>query len=69
VRQYGQRHSRYGNTIPVTASTKSFPALIAVKRATERAAGDRRLPYGTYHSQSGSKPSENALKLMKYGGA
>ena len=57
----------YGNTIPVTLD-EIVSALIAVKRATERAMVVADLPYGTYHI-SPEETIRNALRLMKYGGA
>ena len=57
----------YGNTIPVTLE-EICSALIAVKRATERAMVIADLPYGTYHVNA-DETVRNALKLMKYGGA
>jgi len=57
----------YGNTIPVTLD-EIVTALIAVKRATERAMVIADLPYGTYHV-SAEEMVRNALRLMKHGGA
>src|SRR3982751_5124730 len=57
----------YGNTIPVTLE-EICSALIAVKRATERAMVIADLPYGTYHVNA-DETVRNALRLMKYGGA
>ncbi len=57
----------YGNTIPVTLE-EIETALIAVKRATERAMVIADLPYGTYHI-SADETVRNALRLMKHGGA
>jgi 3-methyl-2-oxobutanoate hydroxymethyltransferase len=57
----------YGNTIPVSLD-EICAALIAVKRATERAMVIADLPYGTYHVNA-DETVRNALKLMKYGGA
>lgn len=57
----------YGNTIPVSLE-EICSALIAVKRATERAMVVADLPYGTYHV-SADETVRNALKLMKHGGA
>ena len=57
----------YGNTIPVTLD-EICSALIAVKRAAERAMVVADLPYGTYHVNA-DETVRNALKLMKYGGA
>jgi 3-methyl-2-oxobutanoate hydroxymethyltransferase len=57
----------YGNTIPVSLD-EILSALIAVKRATERAMVIADLPYGTYHV-SPEETVRNALRLMKHGGA
>jgi 3-methyl-2-oxobutanoate hydroxymethyltransferase len=57
----------YGNTIPVSLD-EIETALIAVKRATERAMVIADLPYGTYHV-SADETVRNALRLMKHGGA
>ncbi len=57
----------YGNTIPVSLE-EILSALIAVKRATERAMVIADMPYGTYHV-SAEETVRHALKLMKYGGA
>lgn len=57
----------YGNTIPVSLD-EICSALIAVKRAAERAMVIADLPYGTYHVNA-DETVRNALKLMKYGGA
>ncbi len=57
----------YGNTIPVSLE-EICSALIAVKRATERAMVIADLPYGTYHVNA-DETVRNSLKLMKYGGA
>ena len=57
----------YGNTIPVSLD-EILKALIAVKRATERAMVIADLPYGTYHV-SPKETVQNALRLMKHGGA
>lgn len=57
----------YGNTIPVSLE-EICSALIAVKRATERAMVVADLPYGTYHV-SAKETVKNALYLMKHGGA
>lgn len=57
----------YGNTIPVSLD-EILKALIAVKRATERAMVVADLPYGTYHV-SPKETVQNALRLMKHGGA
>jgi 3-methyl-2-oxobutanoate hydroxymethyltransferase len=57
----------YGNTIPVSLN-EIETALIAVKRATERAMVVADLPYGTYHVNA-DETVRNALRLMKNGGA
>jgi 3-methyl-2-oxobutanoate hydroxymethyltransferase len=57
----------YGNTIPVSLD-EILAALIAVKRATERAMVVADLPYGTYHVNA-DETVRNALRLMKNGGA
>ncbi len=57
----------YGNTIPVSLD-EIETALIAVKRATERAMVVADLPYGTYHVNA-DETVRNALRLMKNGGA
>jgi 3-methyl-2-oxobutanoate hydroxymethyltransferase len=57
----------YGNTIPVSLD-EILAALIAVKRATERAMVVADLPYGTYHINA-DETVRNALRLMKNGGA
>ncbi len=57
----------YGNTIPVSLD-EIETALIAVKRATERAMVVADLPYGTYHVNA-DETVRNALRLMKHGGA
>lgn len=57
----------YGNTIPVSLD-EILSALIAVKRAAERAMVVADLPYGTYHV-SPDETVRNALRLMKHGGA
>ncbi|CAN5450270.1 3-methyl-2-oxobutanoate hydroxymethyltransferase [soil metagenome] len=57
----------YGNTIPVSLE-EIVSALIAVKRAAERAMVIADMPYGTYHV-SADETVRNALRLMKYGGA
>jgi 3-methyl-2-oxobutanoate hydroxymethyltransferase len=57
----------YGNTIPVSLE-EICSALIAVKRAAERAMVIADLPYGTYHV-SAKETVKNALYLMKHGGA
>jgi 3-methyl-2-oxobutanoate hydroxymethyltransferase len=57
----------YGNTIPVSLN-EIETALIAVKRATERAMVVADLPYGTYHVNA-DETVRNALRLMKHGGA
>ena len=57
----------YGNTIPFSLD-EIETALIAVKRATERAMVVADLPYGTYHVNA-DETVRNALRLMKNGGA
>jgi 3-methyl-2-oxobutanoate hydroxymethyltransferase len=57
----------YGNTIPVSLD-EIERATVAVKRATERAMVISDLPYGTYHV-SPKETVQNALRLMKHGGA
>lgn len=57
----------YGNTIPVSLD-EIASACIAVKRGTERAMVVADMPYGTYHVNE-DESVENALRLMKYGGA
>ena len=57
----------YGNTIPVSLD-EIASACIAVKRGTERAMVVADMPYGSYHVNADSSV-QNALKLMKYGGA
>lgn len=57
----------YGNTIPVGLE-EILPALIAVKRGTERAMVIADMPYGTYHINP-DETVRNALRLMKEGGA
>ena len=57
----------YGNTIPVTLE-EILSALKSVKRGASRALLIADMPYGTYHV-SQNKTVENALKLMKEGGA
>lgn len=57
----------YGNTIPVSLD-EITSACIAVKRGTERAMVVADMPFGTYHV-SENQSVENALRLMKYGGA
>lgn len=57
----------YGNTIPVSLD-EIASACIAVKRGTERAMVVADMPYGSYHVNPDTSV-QNALKLMKYGGA
>jgi 3-methyl-2-oxobutanoate hydroxymethyltransferase len=57
----------YGNTIPVSLD-EIASACIAVKRGTERAMVVADMPYGSYHVNADTSV-QNALKLMKYGGA
>lgn len=57
----------YGNTIPVSID-EIASACIAVKRGTERAMVVADMPYGTYHVNE-DQSVQNALRLMKYGGA
>ncbi|MEP6850052.1 MAG: 3-methyl-2-oxobutanoate hydroxymethyltransferase [Acidobacteriota bacterium] len=57
----------YGNTIPVSIE-EITSACIAVKRGTERAMVVADMPYGSYHINADTTV-ENALRLMKYGGA
>jgi len=57
----------YGNTIPVSLD-EITSACIAVKRGTERAMVVADMPYGTYHVNA-DESVQNALRLMKYGGA
>ena len=57
----------YGNTIPVSLD-EIASACIAVKRGTERAMVVCDMPYGSYHVNADTSV-QNALRLMKYGGA
>src|SRR6185369_8804942 len=57
----------YGNTIPVSIE-EITSACIAVKRGTERAMVVADMPYGSYHINPDTTV-QNALRLMKYGGA
>ena len=57
----------YGNTIPVSME-EILSACIAVKRGTERAMVIADMPYGSYHVNEDTSV-QNALRLMKYGGA
>jgi len=57
----------YGNTIPVSID-EITSACIAVKRGTERAMVIADMPYGSYHVNADTSV-QNALRLMKYGGA
>lgn len=57
----------YGNTIPVSIE-EILSACIAVKRGTERAMVVADMPYGSYHINADTSV-QNALRLMKYGGA
>jgi len=57
----------YGNTIPVSLD-EITSACIAVKRGTERAMVVADMPFGSYHVNPDTSV-QNALKLMKYGGA
>jgi 3-methyl-2-oxobutanoate hydroxymethyltransferase len=57
----------YGNTIPVSLE-EITSACIAVKRGTERAMVIADMPYGSYHVNADTSV-QNALRLMKYGGA
>jgi 3-methyl-2-oxobutanoate hydroxymethyltransferase len=57
----------YGNTIPVSLD-EITSACIAVKRGTERAMVVCDMPYGSYHVNADTSV-QNALRLMKYGGA
>lgn len=57
----------YGNTIPVTLE-EILSATKAVKRGANRALIVADMPYGSYHTGD-DKAVENALTLMKYGGA
>lgn len=57
----------YGNSIPVSLE-EITSACIAVKRGTERAMVVADMPYGSYHVNPDTSV-QNALRLMKYGGA
>jgi 3-methyl-2-oxobutanoate hydroxymethyltransferase len=57
----------YGNTIPVSLD-EITSACIAVKRGTERAMVVADMPFGSYHVNEDTSV-QNALRLMKYGGA
>src|SRR6476619_3878186 len=57
----------YGNTIPVSMD-EIVSACIAVKRGTERAMVIADMPYGSYHVNEDTSV-QNALRLMKHGGA
>lgn len=57
----------YGNTIPVSIE-EITSACIAVKRGTERAMVVADMPYGSFHINADTTV-QNALRLMKYGGA
>jgi 3-methyl-2-oxobutanoate hydroxymethyltransferase len=57
----------YGNSIPVSLD-EITTACIAVKRGTERAMDIADMPYGSYHVNADTSV-QNALRLMKYGGA
>ena len=57
----------YGNTIPVSLD-EITSACIAVKRGTDRAMVIADMPYGSYHVNADTSV-QNALRLMKYGGA
>jgi len=57
----------YGNTIPVSLD-EIASACIAVKRGTERAMVVCDMPFGSYHVNADTSV-QNALRLMKYGGA
>jgi 3-methyl-2-oxobutanoate hydroxymethyltransferase len=57
----------YGNSIPVSLD-EITTACIAVKRGTERAMVIADMPYGSYHVNADTSV-QNALRLMKYGGA
>ena len=57
----------YGNTIPVSME-EIVSACIAVKRGTDRAMVIADMPYGSYHVNEDTSV-QNALRLMKYGGA
>jgi len=57
----------YGNSIPVSLD-EITSACIAVKRGTERAMVVADMPFGSYHVNADTSV-QNALRLMKYGGA
>jgi len=57
----------YGNSIPVSLE-EITSACIAVKRGTERAMVVADMPFGSYHVNPDTSV-QNALRLMKYGGA
>jgi 3-methyl-2-oxobutanoate hydroxymethyltransferase len=57
----------YGNTIPVTLD-EICSATKAVKRGSSRALVVADMPYGSFHTGD-DKAVENALVLMKHGGA
>jgi len=57
----------YGNTIPVSLD-EIVASCIDVKRGTERAMVIADMPFGSYHVNPDTSV-QNALKLMKYGGA
>jgi 3-methyl-2-oxobutanoate hydroxymethyltransferase len=57
----------YGNTIPVTLD-EICSATKAVKRGSSRALVVADMPYGSFHTGD-DKAVENALILMKHGGA
>jgi 3-methyl-2-oxobutanoate hydroxymethyltransferase len=57
----------YGNSIPVSLD-EITSACIAVKRGTERAMVVADMPYGSFHVNADTSV-QNALRLMKYGGA
>ena len=57
----------YGNTIPVTID-EICSATKAVKRGSSRALVVADMPYGSFHTGD-DKAVENALILMKHGGA
>src|SRR4029079_15668866 len=57
----------YGNSIPVSLD-EITTACIAVKRGTERAMVIADMPYGSYNVNEDTSV-QNALRLMKYGGA
>src|SRR5437764_1353695 len=57
----------YGNSIPVSLD-EITSACIAVKRGTERAVVVADMPFGSYHVNADTSV-QNALRLMKYGGA